>query len=201
METLELESSIKPVAHEHDWMSGPIWVQLKCSRTGALHDHDLTPSIQTPPRNGKGPFQNLFYMTSDCFVFPETIFDAPAEKGGIIKNKSPKDQVLGCLHTSCQNAGFSLVAGNKYKSHNGTVIHHRFHCSCYKHKKASSVQQAATQRNCASSRPLPSEQRCPFKFEVLQLTDTNTWFFPKVISGCARHSGHVKLPPNQVPRR
>ena len=143
-----------------------------------------------PSQKWKGSIPGPLSHDKQLCCVPETLFAAPAEKGTSIKNKSPKDQVLGCLHTSCQNAGFSLVAGNNYKSHNRTVIHHCFHCSCHKHKKASSVQQAARQRNCASSRPLPSDQSCPFKFEVLQLTDTKTWFFPKVISGCACHSCH-----------
>ena len=201
METPKLESSIQAVAHEMDWMSGPILVQLKCSETGLLQDYDLTPSIQTPPRNGRGQFQDFFYMTNNCLMFPETLFSVTADKGTNGKKKSPKNQIIGCLQASCRQAGFTLVAGNNYKTHNGMVVHHLFHCSRYKHKKASSVQQADRKRKCASSRPLPSEQRCPFKFEVLQLTDTQTWFFPKVISGCASHCGHLKLPPTNLSER
>mmetsp|Transcript_56840 Transcript_56840/g.138351 ORF Transcript_56840/g.138351 Transcript_56840/m.138351 type:complete len:895 (-) Transcript_56840:1759-4443(-) len=130
-----------------------------------------------------------------CYLVPDSELEN-LDKAG---NETQKSRVAGLLERSCRKAGFSLVAGNQYKSHDEMIIHHKLHCSRYKYKKSSRVNEKDKQKQRPSSRPLPVlEQRCPFKFEILQHVQTKKWFFPSTIFGCIEHCGHIELPPDYV---
>ena len=194
MEPQQLQAAEDAVAHEMEWKCSKLQVELT-DPSGQLVEVNLTSHIQPPPRNGKGHGRySISHIAQDSFTIPESLF----ENLNKTRKETPKKKVVALLETACRKSGFSLVAGRQYSSHNGQLIHHTLHCSRFQYKKSSKVKGESRQRTTLSSRPLPSETKCPFKFEVLQIANSNKWFFSSTISGYTQHCGHIQLPPDYV---
>jgi hypothetical protein len=102
-----------------DWKSGAIKVEL-LDPSGQVVEVDLSTRITSPTKNGKGNVvYNFNHLMRQCYTIPESSFENLKDDEKITLKK----RVVGLLESACRQAGFSLVAGNPYKTDHGTVVH------------------------------------------------------------------------------